>query len=66
MPTCAGKVAFITGASRGIGRAIARRLSAEGASVVLSASRMGAHGYLEGAIVIEDDPFQDDQSPEWL
>jgi len=50
MPTCAGKVAFITGASRGIGRAIARRLAAEGAEVVLSASRMGAHGSLAGTL----------------
>lgn len=45
-----GKVAFITGASRGIGRAIAQRFSAEGASVVLNASRMGAHGDLQGTL----------------
>jgi NAD(P)-dependent dehydrogenase (short-subunit alcohol dehydrogenase family) len=50
MGSCDGRVAFITGASRGIGRAIAQRLASEGASVVLNASRMGAHGKLEGTL----------------
>ena len=50
MGSCDGRVAFITGASRGIGRAIARRLAGEGASVVLCASRMGAHGDLQGTL----------------
>ena len=50
MSSCTGKVAFITGSSRGIGRAIARRLAAEGARVVLSASRLGAHGDLKGTL----------------
>lgn len=50
MGHCDGRVALVTGASRGIGRAIAARLAAEGAAVVLSASRLGAHGALEGSL----------------
>jgi citronellol/citronellal dehydrogenase len=50
MGSCDGKVAFVTGASRGIGFAIATRFAAEGASVVLCASRMGAHGKLHGTL----------------
>src|SRR5437660_1587332 len=35
--TCEGKVALVTGASRGLGKAIAGRLAAEGAAVAITA-----------------------------
>lgn len=45
-----GKVALITGASRGIGVGIARRLAAEGAAVAVTARSLDAHPHLPGTL----------------
>jgi citronellol/citronellal dehydrogenase len=45
-----GKTVFITGASRGIGRAIALRCAAEGANVVITGKTATAHAKLPGTI----------------
>lgn len=50
MPSLAGKTLFITGASRGIGKAIGLRAARDGANVVVAAKTVEPHPALEGTI----------------
>ncbi|MBI3268703.1 MAG: NAD(P)-dependent oxidoreductase [Planctomycetes bacterium] len=50
MGTLAGRTVLVTGASRGIGRAIALRVAADGANVVLAAKSVDNTGKLPGTI----------------
>ena len=50
MPNLAGKTLFITGASRGIGLAIARRAARDGANIVIAAKSSVANPKLPGTI----------------
>lgn len=50
MSNMRGKTAFITGSSRGIGKAIALRLAKEGANVIVAAKTITPHPKLEGTI----------------
>lgn len=47
----AGKVVLVTGASRGVGAAVARACAAEGARVVLSAKTLDRHPSLPGSLL---------------
>ena len=50
MPSLKGKTLFITGASRGIGRAIGLRAARDGANVVIAAKTSEPHATLPGTI----------------
>src|SRR5713101_1113403 len=50
MTTLKGKTLFITGASRGIGKAIARRVARDGANIAIAAKTTQPHPKLPGTI----------------
>jgi citronellol/citronellal dehydrogenase len=58
MPTLAHKTLFITGASRGIGKAIALRAARDGANVVIAAKTTIPHPKLAGTIYSAADEIQ--------
>ena len=49
-PVMSGRTVFITGGSRGIGLAIAKRMARDGANVVIAAKPVEPHPKLPGTI----------------
>jgi citronellol/citronellal dehydrogenase len=58
MTTLAGKTLFITGASRGIGLAIALRAARDGANIAIASKTTQAHPKLEGTIYTAADAIE--------
>ncbi len=58
MTTLKGKTLFITGASRGIGKAIALRAARDGANVVIAAKTAEPHPKLSGTIYTAKDEIE--------
>ena len=58
MSTLKGKTLFITGASRGIGKAIALRAARDGANVVIAAKTAEPHPKLKGTIYTAKDEIE--------
>jgi citronellol/citronellal dehydrogenase len=54
-----GKTAFITGASRGIGFAIAQRIARDGGNIVVAAKSVEPHRYLPGTIFTAADELRE-------
>ena len=50
MATLAGRTLVVTGGSRGIGLAIAKRAAADGANIVIAAKTAAPHATLPGTI----------------
>ena len=57
-PSLQGKTLFISGASRGIGLAIALRAAADGANIIVAAKTAEAHPKLEGTIFTAADEIE--------